>query len=91
MMTPEVKAETLARLKNVRGHIAGIERMMEDDQSCANLLVQIAAVRSSIEKIGFYLLENNAIECLCENAPELNANRSKVEQIVRQMLSFVKK
>lgn len=91
MMDPEVKTEALARLKNVRGHIAGIERMMEEDQSCANLLVQIAAVRSSIEKIGFYLLENNAIDCLCENAPELNANRGKVEQIVRQMLSYVKK
>jgi DNA-binding FrmR family transcriptional regulator len=91
MTDPTVKTEVLARLKNVRGHIAGIERMMDEDQPCPNLLVQIAAVRSSIDKIGFFLLENNAINCLCENAPELQPNRQKVEQVVKQLLTFVKK
>ena len=92
MMTdPDVKNEVLARLKNVRGHIAGIERMLTEDQPCANLLVQIAAVRSSIDKIGLYLLENNAVNCLCEDAPTLAADRQKVEQVVKQLLTFVKK
>ena len=91
MTDPAVKIEVMARLKNVRGHIAGIERMMEEDQPCSNLLVQIAAVRSSIDKIGFFLLENNAVNCLCEDAPSLGADRQKVEQIVKQLLTFVKK
>ena len=43
MTDPAVKSEVLARLKNVRGHIAGIERMLEEDQPCSSLLVQIAA------------------------------------------------
>jgi DNA-binding FrmR family transcriptional regulator len=91
MMDPAVKTEVLARLKNVRGHIAGIERMLDEDQPCSSLLVQIAAVRSSIDKIGFFLLENNAVNCLCEDAPNLGADRQKVEQIIKQMLTFVKK
>ena len=92
MMTdPAVKAEVLVRLKNVRGHIAGIERMMNEGQPCPDLLVQIAAVRSSIDKIGFFLLESNAINCLCESSPELLSNKPKVEQIVKQLLTFVKK
>ena len=91
MTDPAVKTEVMARLKNVRGHIAGIERMMEEDQPCSNLLVQIAAVRSSIDKIGFFLLENNAVNCLCEDAPSLGADRQKVEQIVKQLLTFVRK
>ena len=91
MTDPAVKSEVLARLKNVRGHIAGIERMLEEDQPCSSLLVQIAAVRSSIDKIGFFLLENNAVNCLCEDAPHLGADRQKVEQIVKQLLTFVKK
>ena len=90
MTDPAVKTEALARLKNVRGHIAGIERMLEEDQPCSNLLVQIAAVRSSIDKIGFFLLENNAVNCLCES-PSLGADRQKVEMVVRQLLTFVKK
>ena len=91
MMDSELKHEVLARLKNIRGHIAGIERMLEEDQPCANLLVQIAAVRSSIDKVGFFLLENNAVNCLCdENLPN-HPDRQKVEQVVKQLLSFVKK
>ena len=91
MTDPILKVEVLARLKNARGHIAGIERMIEDDQPCPNLLIQIAAVRSSLDKIGLFLLENNAVNCLCEDAPELKENRHKVEQVVKQLLSYVKK
>lgn len=90
MTDPVVKSEVLNRLKNVRGHIAGIERMLEEDQPCSSLMVQIAAVRSSIEKIGFFLLENNAVNCLCEESPQLGADRQKIEQVVKQLLSFVK-
>ena len=91
MTDPSVKTEALARLKNVRGHIAGIERMLEEDQPCANLLVQIAAVRSSIEKIGYYLLENNAVNCLCDESQGNHPDRKNVEQVVKQLLNFVKK
>lgn len=88
MTDPALKSEVLTRLKNVRGHIAGIERMLEEDQPCASLLVQIAAVRSSIDKVGFFLLENNAVNCLCEDAPALGGDRKKVEEVVRQLLAF---
>jgi len=91
MTDPTLKTEVLARLKNIRGHIAGIERMLEEDQPCSNLLVQIAAVRSSIDKVGFFLLENNAVNCLCEDGSNLGADRQKVEQVVKQLLTFVKK
>lgn len=90
-MDTEIKAEVIARLKNARGHIAGIERMMEEDQPCANLLVQIAAVRSSIDKVGYYLLENNALHCLCDESQPNQLDRKKVEQIIKQLLSFAKK
>ena len=66
-----VGADPAGYLGDVRGHIAGIERMMNEDQPCPDLLVQIAAVRSSIDKIGFFLLESNAINCLCESFPVL--------------------
>ena len=91
MTDPAVKNEVLSRLKNVRGHIAGIERMLEDDQPCANLLVQIAAVRSSIDKVGIFLLENNAVNCLCDESQMTYLDRQKVEQVVKQLLNFVKK
>lgn len=90
MQNTDIKHEVLARLKNVRGHIVGIERMVEEEQACGNVLMQLSAVRSSIEKIGMYLLENNAMECLCGEVAQTQEEKQKVEKIVKQMLAFLK-
>lgn len=89
MQNKQAKMEVLARLKNIKGHIAGIERMVEEDQTCGNILIQISAIRASIEKVGIYILENNAVECLTSSKqnPE---EKEKVEQIVKQILTFLK-
>lgn len=90
MVDPTTKAEVLTRLKNVKGHIAGIERMVEEDQACGNILIQLSAIRSSIEKIGVFILENNAVSCLGDGLVSKPEDRQKVEQVVKQMLTFLK-
>lgn len=84
------KTEVLNRLRNVKGHIAGIERMVEEGQECGSILIQLSAIRSSIEKIGIYILENNAVECLLQNGEASKEEQEKVTQVVKQMLSFLK-
>jgi DNA-binding FrmR family transcriptional regulator len=90
MVNESVRSEVLNRLRNVKGHIAGIERMVEDQQECANILVQLSAVRAAIEKIGVYILENNAVDCLLDDFGGKPEDKEKVEQVVKQMLSFLK-
>lgn len=90
MPNSAVRNEVLNRLKNVKGHITGVERMVEEEQQCANILIQLSAIRASIEKIGVYILENNAIECLCSGLETKPEDKQKVEQIVKQMLTFLK-
>ena len=90
MPNQQIRAEVLARLKNVKGHIAGIERMVEEEQPCNNVLVQLSAVRAAVEKIGVYILENNAVECLLQNHTPSNEDKEKVEHVVKQMLTFLK-
>jgi len=90
MVNSPVRLEVLNRLRNVKGHVAGIERMVEDEQECSNILVQLAAVRASIEKIGIYILEQNALECLLTGVDTKPEDKEKVEQVVRQMLAFLK-
>ena len=90
-MTSEInKTEILNRLKNVKGHVAGIERMVTEGQDCRNVLIQLSAVRSSIEKIGVFILENNAVECLCDDMSPHAEDKEKVTQIVKQMITFLK-
>ena len=90
MVNPSARAEVLGRLRNIKGHVAGIERMVEEEQSCSNILIQLSAIRSSIEKTGIYILENNAMECLLDNKDASPEEKAKIEQVVKQMLTFLK-
>jgi len=89
MLDNEAEKVILTRLKTVKGHISGIERMVENKEDCADILVQISATRSAIEKIGIYLLENNAKDCLChkEIAPE---EKERIQKAVKQIIAFMK-
>lgn len=90
MSTPSVRDEVLSRLRNIKGHVAGIERMVEEEQACSSILIQLSAIRSSIEKTGVYILENNAIECLLDEKNPTAEEKEKVQQVVKQMLTFLK-
>lgn len=90
MPDDKLRAEVSSRLRNAKGHIAGIERMVEEKAPCKDVLLQLSAVRSSIEKIGIYILENNAVECLMHNTNPLPEEREKVEQVVKDMIAFLK-
>lgn len=90
MVNHDVRTEVLNRLRNVKGHLAGIERMVEDEQECANVLVQLAAVRAAIEKVGIFILEQNTLECLLYDVDTKAEDKEKVEHVVKQMLAFLR-
>ena len=85
-----VRTEVLTRLRNITGHVAGIERMVEEEQSCSNILIQLSAIRASIEKTGIFILENNAMECLLNNTTATPQEKERLEQVVKQMITFLK-
>ena len=89
MLNIEAEKAILTRLKTVKGHIAGIERMVENKEDCADILVQISATRSAIEKIGIYLLENNAKDCLCSEIKSVE-EKERIKKTVKQIISFLK-
>jgi len=90
MPTQATKSKVLSRLKNIKGHIAGIERMVEEGQPCSNILIQLSAIRASIEKVGIFILENNALECLAGNAEQTPEDKQKMEKAVKQIITFLK-
>jgi DNA-binding FrmR family transcriptional regulator len=58
------REETVRRLKVVEGHIRGIERMVESDAYCIDLLRQIQAVQSALNKISAKILDDHLHSCL---------------------------
>ncbi len=54
----------LRRLKNVEGHIRGIERMVEEEVYCIDVIRQIQAVQAALNKISAVILDNHLNSCL---------------------------
>ncbi|MCX7975461.1 MAG: metal-sensitive transcriptional regulator [Bellilinea sp.] len=60
-----MKHETvLNRLKTAEGHLRGIQRMVEEDAYCIDIIRQIQAVQSALNKVSSILLENHLNTCL---------------------------
>jgi DNA-binding FrmR family transcriptional regulator len=62
--------DALNRLKTVRGHLDGIIRMVEDDAYCVDLMKQVSAVQSSLEKVNRLILRNHLETCFSEAVDE---------------------
>jgi len=59
-----VEVDLLHRLSRLEGHVRGIRRMLEQHQSCDDLLIQISAVRAATNQVGAILLENHLETCV---------------------------
>ena len=57
-------AEALRRLKNIEGHVRGIERMLEDNAYCIDVIRQIQAVQAALNKVSTMILEEHLNSCL---------------------------
>lgn len=57
-------AELLARLRKIEGQVRGVQRMVEEDRYCVDILVQLAAIRSAVNAVGQSLLETHVRGCV---------------------------
>ena len=79
-MNDETRTRLVQRLKRAEGQLAGIRRMVEEDQYCVDVLMQIAAVRGALGKVGQLLLGSHVETCVTA------ALRSGDEQLKRQQV-----
>ena len=77
---PEAKQDALKRLAYIEGHIAGIRRMVEDDQYCIDVLNQTYAVRRAIQKLESVLLEGHLHSCVIDGVQE-----GRTDQVMREL------
>ena len=53
-----------ARLKKIEGQVRGVERMIDDDRYCIEILTQIAAVQAALDKVALGLLDGHVTHCV---------------------------
>jgi len=58
------KAALVKRLHRIEGQVRGIERMVEEDRYCIDILTQIAAVNTALESLAFKVLDGHVRHCV---------------------------
>ena len=82
-MQPTTQQQALKRLSYIEGHLAGIRRMIEEDQYCVDVLKQTYAVRRAIEKMEGLLLDGHLHTCVVAGVRD-----GREEQVVGELLEL---
>lgn len=89
MMNPERKEQVQGRLKKVAGQVGGIQRMVEGDRYCVDVLLQISAARAALAKVSKLLLESHIKTCVAD-AFESDAADDRADKIAELVRIFEK-
>jgi len=76
------RKKVLDRMSRIEGHVRGIKKMVEEDRGCPELLIQIAAVRAALDRVGQIVLEDHMEACLVEavRAGEADTYLSEIKE-----------
>ena len=66
-MQAETKKDVLNRLRSIEGHVRGIQRMVEDDEYCVDVMKQVKAVQSAMERVNSLVLANHLQTCVTDS------------------------
>ncbi len=90
---PVDRDELLNRLKKIEGQVKGIQRMIEEEKCCTDVMIQISAIRSAINKVGGMMIERYVTECM---QPGLKASMEKgeledsIKDVIDTIVKYVK-
>jgi CsoR family transcriptional regulator, copper-sensing transcriptional repressor len=63
---PETKASNLKRLRRIEGQIRGLQKMVEDERYCTDIVIQISSVQEALRSVGRALLQNHLHHCAAQ-------------------------
>ncbi|HEU5212762.1 MAG TPA: metal-sensitive transcriptional regulator [Gaiellaceae bacterium] len=86
------KDALIKRLHRIEGQVRGIERMVDEDRYCIDILTQIGAVTTALESLGFQILDEHVRHCVAgalSSGDELEA-QAKAEELLQAVHRFAK-
>jgi DNA-binding FrmR family transcriptional regulator len=71
--------QLLNRLRRIEGQVRGVERMVEDDRYCIDIVTQISAIQAALDKVALGLLDDHAAHCIIGGAADETPEELKDE------------
>jgi len=87
--THDEKQKVMNRLKRIEGQVRGIQKMIEDDRYCIDILVQISAIQSALKNVGFAVTERHINHCVSDAIAQ-GEGKEAIDELMGVMKQFSK-
>ena len=84
----EERKKLVTRLKKVEGQIRGIEKMVEEDAYCPDILIQVSAINAALNSFNKVLLANHIRTCVAEDIRE--GKDETIDELVATLQKLMK-
>ncbi len=85
---PGEKRALQLRLRKIAGQVAAIERMIEEDQDCPDVLTQVVSVRRALKSFAEIVIHQHARECI-EHASDPKEGQRRLRQLLTVLERYV--
>jgi DNA-binding FrmR family transcriptional regulator len=85
-ITPETKQAVLNRLRRIEGQVRGLQRMVQEERYCADVLTQVQSVQEALRGVGRELLDNHQRHCT--TAALRSNDPARAEEIYQELLEM---
>lgn len=83
---PAIKERNLKRLRRIEGQIRGLQRMVDQDRYCPDIMMQIGSAQEALRSVGRELMRNHLRHCV---ATAVRTSEAKAEEMYEELLQLV--
>lgn len=83
----EYDVKAINRLKRIDGQLRGVLRMMDEGKDCKDVITQLSAIRSGVDRTIGVIVADNLVDCLKEN----EGDDEKMNAVVEEAINLVVK
>jgi DNA-binding FrmR family transcriptional regulator len=83
---PEIKARALKRLRRIEGQVRGLQRMIEEERYCADVMTQVASVHEALRAVGRELMRNHLRHCA---TTAIRAGDARADAMYDELLDLI--
>lgn len=84
------KPMLLTRLRRIEGQVRGLQRMIDEEQYCVDVLTQVSSVMAALQKVGVIILEDHIRGCVRGAIEDGAGGDQAVEELIEVVERFVK-
>jgi DNA-binding FrmR family transcriptional regulator len=85
---PDIKARNVKRLRRIEGQVRGLQKMVDEDRYCADIMMQISSVHEALRSVGRELMRNHLKHCA---STAIAAGSDKAEAMYDELLELMYK